>query len=181
VRIHVGPRNSFVASGARAIKAKFTAAFAVRYTDSQRLTGALAPFFSPRPESENDGIEFSSHTREKVLMPHRAPAVDAPLDQTCPPTPAPLCRPTSCSANSQADPQEVRRRNTSVLKIENDPKEYWNIASDNTWVGAAVAKAVGAPYFARLKGHPNIKPGAEGPRETEASPLEALPVDNHHD
>ena len=81
VRIHVGPPNSFVASGARAIKAKFTAAFAVRHTDSQRLTGALAPFLSPRPESEKDGIEFSSPTRQKVLMPHGAPAVDAPLDQ----------------------------------------------------------------------------------------------------
>jgi len=44
-----------------------------------------------------------------------------------------------------------------------------------------VAKAVGAPYFASLKGHPNIKPGAEGPSETEGSPLEALPLDNDHD
>ena len=60
---------------------KFTAAFAVRHTDSQRLTGALAPFLSPRPESENDGIEFSAHPGQKVLMPHRAPTVDAPLDQ----------------------------------------------------------------------------------------------------
>lgn len=48
-RIHVGPPNSFVASVARAIKAKFTAAFAVRYADSQRLTSTLAPLLSPRP------------------------------------------------------------------------------------------------------------------------------------
>jgi hypothetical protein len=81
VRIHVGPPNDFVASGATAIKAKFTAAFAVRHTDSQRLTGALAPFLSPRPKSEKDGIEFSSHTGQKVLVPHGEPAVDAPLDQ----------------------------------------------------------------------------------------------------
>jgi hypothetical protein len=81
VRIHVGPPNSFVASGARAIKAEFTAALAVRHADSQRLTGALAPFLSPRPESEKDGIEFPSHTRQKVLVPHGEPAVDAPLDQ----------------------------------------------------------------------------------------------------
>ena len=97
MRIHVGPRNSFVASRARAIEAEFTAAFAVRHTDSQRLTGALAPFLSPRPESEKDGIEFSSHTRQKVLMPHGAPAVDAPLDQpvrlkTLQPSSEHLCR-----------------------------------------------------------------------------------------
>ena len=49
VCIHVGPRNSFVASGARAIEVKVIAAFPVRHTDSQRLAGTLAPFLSPRP------------------------------------------------------------------------------------------------------------------------------------
>ena len=34
-------------------------------------------------------------------------------------------------------------------------------------VGAAVTKYVGVPYFGSLKGHPNLKSGAEGPRETE--------------
>jgi hypothetical protein len=81
MRIDVGSRNSFVASEARAIEAKFTAAFAVRHADIQRLIAALKPFFSPCPESEKDGIELSSHSRRKVLVSHGAPAVDAPLDQ----------------------------------------------------------------------------------------------------
>ena len=68
-----------------------------------------------------------------------------------------------------------------IFDIENDPKELWNIAPANPWVGGAVARAVGAPYMASLKGHPNLKPGAEGPSETETSPDDAVPVDNDHD
>jgi hypothetical protein len=37
------------------------------------------------------------------------------------------------------------------------------------------------PISLSLKGHRNIKPGAEGPAETADSPLETLPSDNAHD
>ena len=64
-----------------------------------------------------------------------------------------------------------------IFDIENDPKELWNIASANTWVGVAMAKKVGAPYSESLKGHPNIKPGAEGPSEIDGSTTEMPPLD----
>src|SRR5271165_1636010 len=65
-----------------------------------------------------------------------------------------------------------------MFDIENDPKELWNIASANTWVGTAIAKRVGAPYAESLKGHPNLKPGAEGPAESDPTPTELPPMDD---
>jgi hypothetical protein len=63
-----------------------------------------------------------------------------------------------------------------MFDIENDPKELWNIATANAWVGSAIAKYVGAPYAASLKGHPNLKPGAEGPAEVDNLPSELPPA-----
>ena len=51
-----------------------------------------------------------------------------------------------------------------IFDIRNDPKELWNIAPANTWIGAAAGKHLGA-YMASLKAHPNIKSGDEGPGE----------------
>jgi hypothetical protein len=40
-----------------------------------------------------------------------------------------------------------------------------------------VTKYVGVPYFASLKGHPNLKSGAEGPSETETNnPSSLMPL-----
>lgn len=65
-----------------------------------------------------------------------------------------------------------------MFDIENDPKEFWNIGLANAWIGAAVAKNVGAPYMASIKASPNLKPGAEGPEEHDPTPgAIMLPMD----
>jgi hypothetical protein len=44
-------------------------------------------------------------------------------------------------------------------------------------LSVAVTKYVGVPYFASLKDHPNLKSGAEGPRETETdNPSSLMPL-----
>jgi arylsulfatase len=63
-----------------------------------------------------------------------------------------------------------------MFDIENDPKELWPLGAANTWIGAAVARTVGAPYAASLKGHPNLKPGAEGPTESDDSDTRLPPL-----
>jgi hypothetical protein len=50
-----------------------------------------------------------------------------------------------------------------------------------TFITATNTSKARFPISLSLKGHPNIKPGAEGPAETADSPLETLPTDNDHD
>jgi hypothetical protein len=50
-----------------------------------------------------------------------------------------------------------------TFDVTNDPKELWNIGPANTRVGEPVAR-IGAAYQGSLKDHPNIPPGAEGPK-----------------
>jgi hypothetical protein len=80
LRIHVGPRDGFVARETGAIETNLAAAFSVRYADSQRLTGALAPRLTPRAQSENDGIKFSAYACQMVLVSNGSAAIRAPLD-----------------------------------------------------------------------------------------------------
>lgn len=47
-----------------------------------------------------------------------------------------------------------------MFDIENDPKELWNIAPSNTWVGGPISK-IGAKYVASIRECPNTQPGAE--------------------
>jgi hypothetical protein len=56
---------------------------------------------------------------------------------------------------------------------------FRTIAFANSGVGCAT-RTVGAPYFSSLKATQH-QAGAEGPAETEGSPLEALPLENDHD
>ncbi len=50
-----------------------------------------------------------------------------------------------------------------VFDVSNDPKELWNIALANTWVGEQVAK-IAFEYQKSLQKHPNIEPGSDGPK-----------------
>jgi hypothetical protein len=50
-----------------------------------------------------------------------------------------------------------------------------------TFITATNTSKARFPISLSLKGHPNIKPGAEGLAETADSPLETLPTDNDHD
>ncbi len=55
----------------------------------------------------------------------------------------------------QAITSEVVKPNYPwMFDIENDPKELWNIAAANSWVGVAVVRNVGTPYAASLRGTP---------------------------
>jgi hypothetical protein len=49
-----------------------------------------------------------------------------------------------------------------IFDCANDPKELWNIAAANTWVGVPVAK-IGMAYQQSQQVHPNIAPGMDGP------------------
>jgi arylsulfatase len=50
-----------------------------------------------------------------------------------------------------------------IFDVRNDPKELWNIAPANTWIGEPVARVLGA-YYQSLRKHPNIAAGAaDGP------------------
>lgn len=49
-----------------------------------------------------------------------------------------------------------------VFDVSNDPKELWNIALANTWIGQPVAK-IQMQYYQSLVKYPNIKPGAKEP------------------
>jgi arylsulfatase len=50
-----------------------------------------------------------------------------------------------------------------IFDVSNDPKELWNIAPANTWIGEQGARVLGA-YYQSLRKYPNIAPGAaDGP------------------
>ena len=50
-----------------------------------------------------------------------------------------------------------------LFDVDNDPKELWNISVANTWVFGALGQYL-VKYEASLKKHPNLEPGAEGPK-----------------
>jgi Sodium/hydrogen exchanger family len=81
VGVHVRSRHDFMACGAHAVEANLGPAFAVSHPNRLRLIRALAPCLAPSPKRENDRIEFSAHAGEHVLVPHRPPAINTPLDQ----------------------------------------------------------------------------------------------------
>ena len=50
-----------------------------------------------------------------------------------------------------------------LFDVDNDPKELWNISVANTWVFGALGQYL-VKYEASVKKHPNLEPGAEGPK-----------------
>lgn len=50
-----------------------------------------------------------------------------------------------------------------LFDVDNDPKELWNISVSNTWVLGAMAPYL-VKYQRSLRDHPNLEPGAEGPK-----------------
>ena len=49
-----------------------------------------------------------------------------------------------------------------VFDISNDPKELWNIAAANTWIGVPMAR-IGVEYQKSIAKFPNILPVDAGP------------------
>ena len=53
-----------------------------------------------------------------------------------------------------------------VFDLENDPKELWNINAPNQWLGEVAGKIV-RDYIMSTQRHPNIAPGADGPKNKQ--------------
>ncbi len=50
-----------------------------------------------------------------------------------------------------------------VFDLENDPKELWNINAANNWLSPVLEKVL-RDYKVSVMKHPNLKPGAAGPK-----------------
>jgi hypothetical protein len=50
-----------------------------------------------------------------------------------------------------------------IFDLENDPKELWNINAANNWLSPVLAPILRDYGVSTIK-HPNLKPGAKGPR-----------------
>jgi arylsulfatase len=59
--------------------------------------------------------------------------------------------------------QSIKPTYPLMFDVANDPKELWNIAPSNTWLGDPVGRVLGA-YYQSVRVHPNIAAGAaDGP------------------
>ena len=55
-----------------------------------------------------------------------------------------------------------------VFDLENDPKELWNINAANNWLSPIGAKIL-RDYALSVQEHPNLKPGARDPSESQSA------------